>query len=52
MANGTVFVEYKEELLPKLIPAVIDSIWYPKNEEDGTEEDDGKTEDGAEVESN
>ena len=39
MANGTIFVEYKEELLPKIIPAVIDSIWYPKTtEEDGAED--------------
>ena len=42
MANGTIFVEYKEELLPKLIPAVIDSIWYPKAEEDNNEAEDGE----------
>lgn len=30
----TIFIEYKEEVLPKLIPAVIDSIWYPKPEEE------------------
>ena len=40
MQNGTIFVEFKEEVLPKLIPAVIDSIWYPKNnEEDNVEPD-------------
>lgn len=31
---STIFIEYKEEVLPKLIPAVIDSIWYPKPVED------------------
>lgn len=35
----TIFVEHKEELLPKLIPAVIDSIWYPPKDEDAAEDD-------------
>jgi hypothetical protein len=41
MANGTIFVEFKEEVLPKCIPAVIDALWYPPvdGEEDGKEED-------------
>ncbi len=33
---GTVFVEFKEEVLPKNIPAVVDSLWYPKAEDDDT----------------
>lgn len=42
-AYGTKFVEYKEELLPKLIPAVIDEYWYPpKDEEDGQDDDLGE----------
>lgn len=44
MAKGTIFVEFKEELLPKCIPAVIDSLWYPKKEEEPETEDD--TEEG------
>ena len=36
---GTVFVEFKEEVLPKIIPAVVDFLWYPKAEEDGTNEE-------------
>ena len=44
MANGTKFVEFKEELLPKLIPAVIDSIWYPKEEEEPVEPDEDEEE--------
>ena len=40
MAKGTIFVEFKEELLPKLIPAVIDDIWYPPTDEDGEADDD------------
>lgn len=47
MAKGTIFVEFKEELLPKLIPAVIDSIWYPPtDEEEPAEEDDADGGDG------
>ena len=34
-AYGTKFIEFKEEVLPKLIPAVIDEYWYPEDEEDG-----------------
>ena len=34
----TEFIEFKEEVLPKLIPAVIPEYWYPKNEDD-TEDD-------------
>lgn len=30
----TKFVEYKEELLPKCIPAIIDDLWYPPVDED------------------
>lgn len=32
--KGTYFKEYKEELLPKFIPAVIDAYWYPPKDED------------------
>ncbi len=35
---GTVFVEFKEEVLPKIIPAVVDSLWYPKAEDDTDKE--------------
>lgn len=43
MAKSTIFVEYKEELLPKLIPAVIDPIWYPpKDEEEDTPNDENQ----------
>lgn len=45
---GTVFVEFKEEVLPKIIPAVVDSLWYPKAEESA--EDDGANEEPAEEE--
>lgn len=43
-AKTTEFKEYKEELLPKLIPAVIPEYWYPKNEDD--EEQDVTPDDG------
>lgn len=43
-AFGTKFVEFKEEVLPKLIPAVIDEYWYPKNEDDS--QDDENPDDG------
>ena len=33
-AFGTKFVEFKEEVLPKLIPAVIPEYWYPKKDEE------------------
>jgi hypothetical protein len=46
---GTVFVEFKEEVLPKIIPAVVDSLWYPKAEEEPAEED-GTNEEPAEEE--
>ena len=36
---GTVFVEFKEEVLPKIIPVVVDSLWYPKAEEEPAEDD-------------
>ena len=39
---GTVFVEFKEEVLPKIIPAVVDSLWYPKAEEEPAEDDTDK----------
>lgn len=39
MAKGTIFVEFKEELLPKLIPAVIDPLWYPPKDDDDSEDD-------------
>ena len=42
----TIFVEYKEELLPKLIPAVIDPIWYPPKDEDEDEEPADDEDDG------
>jgi hypothetical protein len=44
MAKGTIFVEFKEEVLPKCIPAVIDSIWYPPKdeEEDVTPDEDAQ----------
>lgn len=45
MAKGTIFVEYKEELLPKLIPAVIDDIWYPPTDEDGKADDETEGDD-------
>lgn len=48
MANGTKFVEFKEELLPKIITAVIDSIWYPKNEEEEPVDPDTEGDDGEE----
>jgi hypothetical protein len=38
-AFGTKFIEYNEELLPKLIPAVIDEYWYPKDEEGNNQDD-------------
>jgi hypothetical protein len=37
----TIFVEYKEELLPKLIPAVIDPIWYPPKDDSADDGEDG-----------
>ena len=44
MANGTIFVEFKEEVLPKCIPAVIDALWYPPVDEENDEEEDGVVE--------
>ena len=47
--QGTVFVEFKEELLPKYIPAVIPEYWYPpKNEDENVEPDDDSSEDDTE----
>ena len=47
-AFGTKFIEFKEELLPKLIPAVIPEYWYPKEEEEDGEPstDDDNNEEG------
>jgi hypothetical protein len=48
-AKTTEFVEYKEELLPKYYPGIVDSLWYPdeepnpdENEDDNQEDDDNK----------
>ena len=42
-AYATKFVEFKEEVLPKVIPAVIPEYWYPEPDEDASEdEDDGE----------
>ena len=38
-AYGTKFVEFKEEVLPKIIPAVIPEYWYPEYEEDQEDDD-------------
>ena len=40
-AFGTKFIEFKEELLPKLIPAVIPEYWYPKEEDQDVDPDEG-----------
>jgi hypothetical protein len=40
--KGTYFREFKEELLPKYIPAVVDKYWYPPtddSEDDALEDD-------------
>lgn len=44
MANGTIFVEFKEEVLPKCITAVIDALWYPPVDDEDDEEEDGVVE--------
>lgn len=48
-AKTTEFVEFKGEVLPKLIPAVIDEYWYPPVDEDadtdGEDDDDDNGDD-------
>lgn len=34
MAKTTEFIEFKEEVLPKLIPAAVPGIWFEKPKED------------------
>jgi len=41
-AYGTKFIEFKEEVLPKIIPAVVEKYWYPEPEEGNEDNNDGE----------
>ena len=44
-AKTTEFVEYKEELLPKYYPGIVDALWYPPVDEDADPDDEGGDDD-------